>query len=365
MNGYYTFKMKSEHAALTSSLLLALLLLSLGSFQLAIEVKKTMEWDFENEITFFLLEDNSLAVWNSVDMDLSIFKDKEVIKHLKVTKGQGPQDFSVMSNILSTPNHYLIWDHMLRRFSFYSKEWKFEKIKKMSTLRFYHPLAIINDSHYLAMWNNFEKHQKGSSIYQNIGIVDDNKKTVIIHKTGGAFNDSGTLNLDRPHLITSLSEKKLFVADNNRYKVFMTPIKANEIRLTEKIKYIERDVSPIKWNDQCTNLQWEISKKPQTPPKIKYPDNIPPLFSIASSGDMVAVVTNERILQNQSKIDFFKGQQYVGSIEIPLLYAQYFIFPSWLYFKPGIILKGNDLFTLHYFDDEDVFQIIKWKVNLI
>jgi len=355
--------MKIKKMTLTIKICLAVLLFSIYYHQHAIEISKSMELDFETETSFFVV-DNSLAVWDSANLELSIFKDKLLVKKLKLNKGEGPQDFRVMSNIISTKKHFIIWDHILRRYSFYSKDWKFEKIKKIATLGFFHPLAVVDDSHYLAMWNNFEKHKKGSTIYQNVGIVDDNKVIKVLHKIGGPFNEKGILNYDRPHLIVSLSANKLYFAGNQEYKVYMAPLKKNKILFKEAKKCIERKYIPCKWDSQCTNLQWIVSRKPQRPQKIKYPENIPPIFAIVSSDELTGVVTNELILQEKTKIDFFKNNQYVGSCKIPILYMQYYVFPSWLYFTPGIVLNGNTLYTYHYLKNEEIYKIIKWKIKI-
>jgi hypothetical protein len=81
---------------------------------------------------------------------------------------------------------------------------------------------------------------------------------------------------------------------------------------------------------------------------------------------LLVVVTNEKIHLRKAKVDVFKYERYIGSIEIPLIYSQYFIFPfCWpQYFPTGTYLQGNRLYTFHYDAGEERYKIIRHTLNI-
>lgn len=327
--------------------------------QYAVEVIKSYELNFDCEIAFFLIND-VCAAWEAQKETLYIFKGKKSVKTLKLRKGQGPGDFKVVSNIISTDRHFVLWDRMNRRFSNYSMDWEFESIKKFPNLFLFFPVGF-NEKNIIARWNTLVRVKKGSEIIEKIGIINERGEDEIIYKAKGFFNDQGRINYDRPHLSASVSGDRLYYAINQDYKVYMVSL--NEEKFPVQT-VIDRKYKPREWDKKCEDLQWEIFKKPQQPPKKIYPANIPPLFTIFARGELIGVVTNEGIVDKKTKIDFFRNHKYIGSCEIPLLFTQHFVFPSFLMFRPGIDFQGGFLYTLHYSDDEEgTYKIISWEIN--
>ena len=119
----------------------------------------------------------------------------------------------------------------------------------------------------------------------------------------------------------------------------------------------------MKWKKEYEDIQWDVFRKPQRITGHDYPDYVPPLFAIAASGELLAAVTNQKIESRQAVIDIFRRGEYAGSVEVPLLYQQYLIFPSFLNFPANIYLFDHSLYTLHYFADLEVFKIIKWNIS--
>lgn len=322
----------------------------------AIKIKKVSHINYDYEVAFFLV-DEDILIWDAKNFQLSVYRNHVPIKTLKLNKGQGPQDVQVLSNIISDADHYIIWDRRQRRFTFFNKNWEYKKVEKLPLMGNASPLAV-NNKNYLFLWSDFLKTSKGSEIIQNIGIISPDGNKSSLKKSTGLFNNMGAINYDRPLLIAVYAKSSLYYANIQDYKVYAIDFKKKAQPIC-----LKKDVKPIKWQDRFSELQYEIIKKPTAVPKSVYPAYLPPIFTILVNGDILAVVSNQAIMQKKSVIDFFKKGKYLGNVEIPMIFNQYFIFPSPFYFNPGICLKGNFLYTFNYDIEEDLYEIITWELQ--
>lgn len=93
------------------------------------------------------------------------------------------------------------------------------------------------------------------------------------------------------------------------------------------------------------------------------PDIVPPLFEIQMDEEFTAVITNESIQRDLTKIDIWEKNKYLGSVEIPILYTQNFVFPPIFNFPTGICLQGGKLYSLHYDLEKDLYRVCTWKLK--
>ncbi len=109
-------------------------------------------------------------------------------------------------------------------------------------------------------------------------------------------------------------------------------------------------------------LEAEILPQPL---EAEHPKYLPPIFAISLSGDYLAVVSNEKILEKTSVIDLWNWPQkkYLGKADIPLIYAQHLALPSPMLRFSGFALDGRFLYTLHYKKQTDEWVIIKWEIK--
>jgi hypothetical protein len=231
-------------------------------------------------------------------------------------------------------------------------------IKFPSLRRFAGFLGVV-ENQYIFRWGTTARSPARMQLTEHVGIVDEKQMKALINIPAGEWRKQEYLNDDRPIPIVVLSGNIIYYGTNREYRI-------NKIRITgsktEHIQTIQRQVHPIKLTDDLKQLKYEVlSQSYQTPkPKEKYPSYVPPLVDIAADNDLLVVVTNEKIHSRKAKVDVFKNEEYIGSIELPLIYSQYFIFPfSWPYYFPtGTYLQGNQLYTYHYDEGEERYKII-------
>ena len=325
-------------------------------FQNALELKKECEWSFDGGPQLFIF-DGKLHVWAGRSLYLyPENKEKELIVRMK--KGEGPGDCLIVNKVDYHEGQYIFWDRWLKRMTFFSKEGKL-----IRTQRFKMPMLPILigkvEDNYIFKWSAFQGMKSSRLIIEQVGAIKGEDKKILV-EVKGKLNKGKIVNSDRPMLIYSFSDNKLFYAKNREYIInVMDLLKKNPVSSL----YASKDYRPLKWKEEYADIQYDIFNKPQRIPEYRYPDYVPPLFALAASGDLIVAVTNEQIEKRKAVIDVFQKGKYMGSAEIPLLYQQYFIFPSFLNFPPDIQLYQRSLYTVHYFDDLEVYKIIKWKIS--
>jgi len=322
-----------------------------------VQIEKEFELIFDSEPQYFVIN-GEIHKWANGKLDIYSNKDsKRSIEVLK--KGEGPGDFLIIQKIFYENGKYHFWDRQLKRMTVFSKDWQRINIKKYNL-----PLvsAFIGKvaGKMLFKWNAFKREENKTFIVEQAGFVDDDSKQPIV-RFKGEWTKGKEVNHDRPHLLYSLTGSTLYYADNQDYRIFSLNLQKDD---PSPSLLIEREVQKNKWKEEFADLQYEIIRKPEIKPAERYPGYIPPLFAIAADKDLIVAVTNEKIGEKKAKLDFFQTGKYLGSVIIPILYQQHFVFPIFLNFPPDIYISGRSLYTCHYFYETDQYKIIKWRRQL-
>ena len=323
----------------------------------SIEVNKDLEIPFDYDVSPFLVADN-ICVLDG--FSLKIYNDAKTFRTIQFHKGEGPGEFLVVQKIYSRGKYGYIWDRLLFRMSVFSGDWKLDRMIKFPSLRRFAGFLGVVENQYLFRWGTTERSPARMQLTEHVGIVDEKQMKALINIPAGEWRKQEYLNFDRPIPIVVLSSNFIYYGTNREYRIDKIRITGSK---TEHIQTIQRQVQPIKLTDDLKQLKYGVlSQSTQSPPpKEKYPSFVPPLVDIAADNDLLVVVTNEKIHFRKAKVDVFKNGKYIGCIEIPLIYSQYFIFPlSWPhYFPTGTYLQGNRLYTYHYDEGEERYKIIR------
>lgn len=327
----------------------------------SIEVNKDFEIPYDYEVAPFLVAGN-ICIRDGCS--LKIYNDAKTFRTIRFRKGEGPGEFRLVQKIYSSGKYFYIWDRLLFRLSVFTSGWKLDRMIKFPSLRRFAGFLGVVENQYFFRWGSTERSPARVQLTEHVGIVDENQMKALINIPAGEWRKQEYLNYDRPIPIVVLSGNIIYYGTNQEYRI-------NKIRIagskTEHLETIQRQVRPMKLTDDLKQLKYEVlSRVYQSPkPREKYPSFVPPLVDIAADGDLLVVVTNEKIHLRKSNVDVFKNGRYIGSIELPLIYSQYFIFPfSWPYYFPtGTYLQGNRLYTFHYDEREERFKIIRHTLN--
>lgn len=343
-------------------LILLTFFISIGNYHIyAFEISRSFEINFDYEVTFFDVG-GQIIVWDANASKIFIYEENKLTKTINADKGQGPQDFQLVSAVLVNLDQYYIWDRMQKRFSIYKKNWDPVEIKPLRNISANSlPLGITGKG-FLFTWNEIVKHEKGSTMSNNIGVINANGQKNSFYKISAPFNKMGYVNYDRPILITTFSNTgKLYFAHNNDYKIYTIDLNSQDPKPS---LVIEKKVKAIPWRKDFEELQWEILTKSPHDPEYIYPGYLPPLFSLAANDDIVAVITNESLHEKKTVVDFFKDGKFLGMAKLPLLCSQYLVFPSFLCLPPQAFLGKDYLLTFSYDTKTENFKIIKWQIRL-
>lgn len=322
-----------------------------------LEIEKEFQLRFDAEVSFFLV-DGGLVVWDDSKMEFLYYKDGTLAKTTKVNRGQGPGDFRIVINLLNTSDGYMVWDRYSRRFTAFSRDWKLGAIKKMPGIGFGLPLGFVKDR-VAIQWNAFSKKSTGRGITQHAGVLEGEKK-ISFHAVPGPLTRGTHHSLNRPFLVSALDGDMLYYAETDKYTVYRINAAGKKPAAQT---YIKREWKSQKWPEALSELQWDVHKKPVDPPKLDCPAYIPPLFCLSARDGRLAVATNERIMEKRTVIDIFENGRLAGSVDIPLLFMQYTVFPNWLYFSPGLEIDKDHLYTLHCDEEEGDFSVVRWKIK--
>jgi hypothetical protein len=326
----------------------------------AFEISKSFEINFDYEVTFFS-DEEKIIVWDYITSKIFIYEENQLKKTINFNSGQGPQDFQVVSAVLTDLDHYYVWDRTLRRFSIYKKNWDFVEIKIIHNIPSISLPLGITDRGFLFIWNKLVKQKKGSDIISNIGIINEDEQENPTYKISGTFNKMGKINYNRPILIPAFSKgSKVYFGNNQEYKIYAIDLNSKD---STPSLVIERKVKSTAWRKDFEELRWEVIKKSPLDSQYIYPEFVPPLFSLAVNDNMIAIISNEMLQEKKTVVDFFKGGKFLGTAKIPLLYSQYFVFPSHLCFPSEVFLGKNFLLTFVYDTNAENYKIIKWKIE--
>jgi len=291
---------------------------------------------------------------------LTVYDDNKPGKEMALLKkGEGPGDFRIIQNLILHKDTYYFWDRGLMRMTTFSRDWKRLDIQKIVISQMSGHLGKSSKGH-LFKWSRGDRGKKGRYLIEQIGFINGKKREVLTNSRG-LFAKEKAMNYCRPHPIYTLSGNTLYYAVNNEYKVYTIDIESKKPkpRLVAK-----SDQEPIKWQESLQELQYEVIRRPARAGEQIFPEYVPPLFQIAAHGDWLAVVTNRQILNSKTQVDLFNKGKYTGSVTLPLLYQQYFVFPSFLNFPPDFYIHNNALFTLHYNTGKDEYKISKWRLEI-
>jgi len=265
----------------------------------SIEVNKDFEIPYDYEALPFLVADN-ICIWDTYS--LKIYNDAKIFRTIQFRKGEGPGDFLVAQKIYSQGKYCYIWDRVLFRLSVFTGDWKLDRTIKLPALRRFAGFLGIVDNQYLFRWGTLARSPASVQLTEHVGIVDEKQMKALINIPAGEFRKQEYLNYDRPIPIVVLSGNFIYYGTNREYRI-------NKIRITGSktghIQTIQRQVQPIKLTDDLKQLKYEtLSQSSQSPDlKEKYPSFVPPLVDIAADGDLLVVVTNEKIHLRKAKVE--------------------------------------------------------------
>lgn len=345
-----------KRSSLKWATVMVVLVLAMTNVIWGLEIKKEFEITFETAPQYFVIEGN-IHLWQNGK--LTVYNENKPEKEMDLLKkGEGPGDFRVIQNLTQYEDKYYFWDRMLIRMTTFSKDWKRLEIQKFMVSQMSGHLGKTSKGH-IFKWSRADREKKGRFLIEKIGFVNGKERKVLA-ESRGLFAKEKALNHHRSHLIYTLNGNTLYYAINNEYKVYAIDVENQnpKPRLIAK-----RDLEPQKWQESLQELQYEVIRRPARAGKEIFPEYVPPLFQIAAHGDWLAVVTNKQILNSKTRVDIFKEGKYMGSLTLPLLYQQYFVFPSFLNFPPDFYISGNALFTLHYNSENDEYKISKWRFS--
>ena len=323
----------------------------------ALEVKKEFELTIETAPQYFVLE-GDIHMWQMGKM--AVYKGSKRVKQLEVLKkGEGPGDFLIIQNLSLYEDRYFFWDRMLGRMTSFSRDWKMLNIEKIHISPISAYLGRTTKGH-IFKWSQAAREKNRRILVEKIGFIEGKQKTTVIESRGQLVKN-GAPNHRRPHLIYTLNNGTLYYANNNKYEIFAMDV---EVDKPEPRLFAKRDQEPVKWQEKFQELQYQVIRKPAQKEDEIFPKYVPPLFAIAVDKDWLAVVTNYKIAQEKAQVDLFKAGKYKGSVTLPLLYEQYFVFPSFLSFPPDFYISGNALFALHYDSENDEYKITRWSFTI-
>jgi hypothetical protein len=257
----------------------------------SIEVNKDFEIPYDYEVAPFLADGN-ICIRDGYS--LKVYNDAKTFKTIRFRKGEGPGEFLVVQKIYSRGKYCYIWDRLLFRLSVFTGDWKLDGMIKFPSLRRFAGFLGIVDNQYLFRWGTTERSPARVQLTEHVGIVDEKQMKALIDIPAGEFRKQENLNYDRPIPIVVLSGSIIYYATNRQYRIDKIRITGSK---TEHIQTIQRQVQPIKLTDDLKQLKYEVlSQSSQSPqPKEKYPSFVPPLVDIAADGELLVVVTNEKI----------------------------------------------------------------------
>ncbi|MCP4149541.1 MAG: hypothetical protein GY757_17475 [bacterium] len=323
---------------------------------LAVDAKIIYQIPFDYEMNIHLIDGNPY-VCDFNEHCIMVYDKGKLLRKLPIPRGEGPGEFKTLQNIVFDGKHYHVWDRTFFRMSLLGSDWKLANTIKITSLQRFSSFLGQVGQRYLFLWATTKRSPTRLDITEHLGFVDDKTVTPLLDLPTGKFRTGRTLNLARSFPIVTLSGNVLYHAVNNEYRIHKVRLVNGRV---EKAGVIvsKMPVAKIKLTDKLKNLQDIVFPKVNRKPT--YPEYLPPLIDLAADGDLLAVVTNELLNRKIAKVDLFKGGAFKGSIEIPILYFQYGLFPTMfpVYYPTGTYLDGKRLFTFHYDEEEDQYKLV-------
>jgi hypothetical protein len=318
--------------------------------------------EFEYEVTPFVVN-NRVLVWDYNAKQLIVYDEKNAFsKRIPINSGQGPGEMRVLSNVIFFSDKYYLWDRLQRRFAIYNKNWKFIEMKSYFRMSNAFPM-YIDSSSVIFKRSHFSSELGKRSVNRCVSSFDIEMNEVQIVCSSEFFAINGRLNLDRSIMVSVINQNKLYFADNNKYEIRSIDL---ENPSKPSCLFISKMIKQIPWEESMEKIRWEVLKKPQNSLPEIFPDYLPPIYDVACSDVMFAVVLNTGVLERETDIDLYHlNGKFIGKLKIPIIWNQYVsLFPTDFYFPTGFGIKGNDVITIVYNAERDIYEIEKWKIIL-
>jgi hypothetical protein len=336
--------------------LVLMVLMSAALFP-GVSVSENCRVSFETEVVYYPLDEGIVATQpESKVYNVSIYdKDLTLKRRFQWRRGEGPGDVKIVKGIVAEGDKIYVWDDGLRRMNVFTRDWKFVEFKKIPSMK----RALL-----LHRWQNMDVFEWGDFTAKNgkqlmvdcIGVWDGTAKHIVASATGpwvvkGKYNDS------RDHMVSCFVDGNFYTTTNTAYDISVFKAGGTDFTKTGQLR---REVKTADWSKKCEDLMMQLL--PQTF-KAEFPDKVPPVFEILANDKCVAVLTNEAILQYKTTIDVWQKGDYKGSVKIPIIFSQRFIFPSAMHIPSGVYLRGDTLWALHYNEEDDAFNIVKRTIK--
>ncbi len=336
---------------------LVLGLLALAALLPGVSVVEKGQVTFETEVVFYPLDGGIVAtqpeskvyrVW-IYDRDLTLKRE------FQLRRGEGPGDVKIVKGIVADGDKIYVWDDGLRRMNIFTRDWKFIEFKPIPSMK--RALLIARwEGLDVFEWGDFTAKKGKRLMIDCVGVWDGDKKNVAA-KAEGEWVVKGKYNDSRDHMVSCFYNGDFYTTPNTDYKISVFKADGGTFA---KTGLMERELKTAAWSEKCEELMMALL--PQTF-KAEFPDRVPPIFEIIANDEFVGVLTNTSILRYKTAIDLWQKGEYKGSIEIPIIYAQRFIFPSAMHIPTGIYLRGDTLWALHYNEEDDAFNIVKRTIK--
>ncbi len=338
-------------------MILMLMVAMAASLLAGVEIMEVGRLTFETEVVFYPLEGGIVATRPEGQVyKFWIYQGLQLQREFELRKGEGPGEVKIVKGIIEEGDKIYVWDGGLRRLNVFDRDWKFIRftsMPKMGSALFIGRFKGVN----VFKWGEFDSKNGDRFIVDCAGIVDGDNR-VAAAKTEGKWAVQNKLNNDRSFLVSEFSDGRFYTASNTEYKISVSTTDGSSLA---PAGLLEKKSEKTSWSGAHQKLAIKLLP---TTFKALNPAYVPPLFEIVSSGDTVAVVTNESVLRHKTAIDVWEKGAFVGKVEIPIIFTQRFLFPSAMHLPSGIYLRGDTLWTLHFDEDDDEYNIVQWKIKI-
>jgi len=334
-----------------------LLLFLVGSLW-GIGIEKIHEVEYESEVNIYSMGQGSIIVaqHGSQGYGLELFQEGKKVQSVRLPTGEGPGEVNMIKGIIPGKNCIYVWDDQLKRLSKFDKKWKFRELYKFPKLRIALLLGRLGDS-FAFRWGELGIKGGERTITTFVGLVSETGEKKSFYQITSRLTRNKKLNQRRVYLMAAFFGNRLVVGHSQQYKLQEKQYVKGQI--LDGIT-LARETKPVPFEKKFL----EKRKKLLALSVEEYtPTFIPPLFDVQMDGDYTAVVLQEALARDRTKIDIWRTNKYLGSVEIPLIFAQEFVFPPPFNISIGFLINNGKLYSLHYDMEEDIFRVCTWQIK--
>lgn len=311
------------------------------------------EWTYDYEVSLFT-GCGDLLIWDEKSMKLNVIRGNTRIPGgISLPRGEGPGEFLMVKSICGNGSEFFVWDSRARRITVFNREWKLKSLHRVRVGQ----ISSLHGRHgkrWLFRYVVFSSEGPRRRIRSRVGWLGGDAPEVI-WETDGLWSRGREYNNDRPHLLFAWCPPWMYFANNNEPRVLRMPdgCKKEENILELKVNHVD-----MPWQMAMGEMKWRVLKRPAVERMEVFPEKLPPLFGFVAEGDRLIAVSNDSLDRGKARLDLFKSGVHRGHCLIPMLYAQYFVFPPVFFHSSGMQLVGNLFYSLHYDEAADQYRLV-------